>query len=124
MMSGDEIYPDEVTSGLEEEDQCPGWCPARAGGDHDHRDPFRTKMMPGQEPYTAEEVVHLSQFVADAAEDDPGEAGEAEYLRQRRAARDERSRAILAGEVPAWGSKPDIEAVEDALERADLEEDE
>jgi hypothetical protein len=83
MMSGDEIYPDEVTSGLEEEDQCPGWCPSRAGGDHDHRDPFR----------------------------------------DLRAQRDERARAILAGEVPAWGSKPDIDAVEDALERADLEED-
>ncbi|MGV0985033.1 MAG: hypothetical protein ACOYB2_10790 [Limnohabitans sp.] len=38
------------------------------------------KMMPGQEPYTPEEVATLHALVADAALGDPGEAGEADVL--------------------------------------------
>lgn len=34
------------------------------------------KMMPGQTPYTPEELDALHRMIADAAAGDPGEAGE------------------------------------------------
>jgi len=36
----------------------------------------KPKMMPGQEPYSAEELKKLHQLVSDAADDDPGEENE------------------------------------------------
>jgi len=41
------------------------------------------KMMPGQEPYTEEELKQLHKMVSDAAEGDPGETEEAEVLWKR-----------------------------------------
>ena len=38
--------------------------------------PEPTKMMPGQEPYTPEELARLQSLVSDAAEGDPGETEE------------------------------------------------
>lgn len=43
-------------------------------------DPRAPRMMPGQEPYTQEELDRLYAAVADAADGDPGEEGEAEVL--------------------------------------------
>ena len=40
--------------------------------------------MPGQKPYTDEEREQLDQLVSDAADGDPGEAGEAEVLQKHR----------------------------------------
>lgn len=37
---------------------------------------LRTKMMPGQEPYSVEETAQLNLLVSDAAAGDPGEAAE------------------------------------------------
>lgn len=41
-------------------------------------DPFPARMMPGQDPYTEAELEQLYELVADAADGDPGEAGEIE----------------------------------------------
>lgn len=43
-------------------------------------EPFKMKMMPGQEPYTDEELKRLEALVAAAAEEDPGEENEETYL--------------------------------------------
>lgn len=34
------------------------------------------KMMPGQEPYTPDELARVEKLVSDAADSDPGETGE------------------------------------------------
>lgn len=53
------------------------------GGERIVDDPERwrklnERMMPGQTPYTPEEVGMLHELVSDAAKGDPGEAGEIE----------------------------------------------
>lgn len=41
------------------------------------------RMMPGQEPYTPEELKKLYALISAAADEDPGEAMEEVYLREQ-----------------------------------------
>lgn len=41
------------------------------------------KMAPGQEPYTCVELAELFSLISDAADEDPGEDVEEEYLREQ-----------------------------------------
>ncbi len=48
---------------------------------------FIEKMMPGQTPYTDDEKQQLSNLVNDAADQDPEEENEADFIRRRRTIR-------------------------------------
>lgn len=44
---------------------------------------FVIRMMPGQKPYTKEELDRLYHLVGEAADEDPGEQDEADYVLPR-----------------------------------------
>jgi hypothetical protein len=48
---------------------------------------FTEKMMPGQTPYTDEEKSKLNNLINDAAQQDPGEKEENDFIKRRRTVR-------------------------------------
>jgi len=44
---------------------------------------YQLRMMPGQTPYTNQELAKLYTLVSDAADGDPGEQDEAQVPRER-----------------------------------------
>lgn len=85
---------------------------------------FRETMMPGQNPYTEGERAQRDALIADAAEGDPGEAGEGEVYRRK--VRRLLDKADRLGEIMS-GAAADLERVTEkgprllALTESDLD---